>query len=217
MADQEKNEALHKSCDKALVLAMGRNKAIHKLIDSIVALGCEIPKDFLSCRPCEDQISGGFVVNSGSEKSYKPQIILCENRRLDSETFENTIVHELIHAYDVCRVKSFDWTNCVHHACTEIRASALSGECAYLHEVMRGHPQIANGHRDCVKRRAEKSLSMNLYCKVQCCNLFYDSMTSAETNCLLNRTWPLKQSQRHLTRVTMMQLLSIVRKNQLTS
>ena len=36
--------------------------------------------------------------------------------------FENTLIHELIHAYDVCRVKKFDWKNCLHHACTEVRA-----------------------------------------------------------------------------------------------
>lgn len=159
------NNDQHSSCEAALVLTMSRNKAAQKLIDGIVALGCEIPKSFLACRKCDDQISGGFVVDTGSGL-YRPQVIMCENKKLDIETFENTVVHELIHAYDVCRVKSFDWKNCLHHACTEVRASALSGECGVLHELFRGHTKIMHGHSDCVKRRAELSLSLNSNCKV---------------------------------------------------
>jgi hypothetical protein len=34
------------------------------------------------------------------------------------------VIHELIHAYDICRAK-VDWNNCRHYACTEIRASSL--------------------------------------------------------------------------------------------
>lgn len=51
--------------------------------------------------------------------SYKPQILLCENKRMDKETFEHTIVHELVHAYDVCRAK-VDFKDCFQHACTEV-------------------------------------------------------------------------------------------------
>lgn len=41
------------------------------------------------------------------------------------------VIHELIHAYDECRAKNLDWTNCAHHACSEVitmldTASALS-------------------------------------------------------------------------------------------
>lgn len=69
----------------------------------------------------------------------------------EKETFENTLVHELIHAYDFCRAK-IDFDNCAQHACTEVRAASLSGECGYLHELFRGHSNIANGHQICVKR-----------------------------------------------------------------
>ena len=30
------------------------------------------------------------------------------------------MVHELVHAYDECRGKDFDWTNCRHIACSEV-------------------------------------------------------------------------------------------------
>jgi hypothetical protein len=45
---------------------------------------------------------------------------MCENKILERETFENTLVHELVHAYDQCRVK-IDWQNCLHVACAEVR------------------------------------------------------------------------------------------------
>ena len=42
---------------------------------------------------------------------------------------ERTIQHELIHAYDHCRAE-VDWKDCVHIACSEVRAASLSGDCA---------------------------------------------------------------------------------------
>lgn len=46
------------------------------------------------------------------------------------EEINHALTHELVHAYDHCRAKNLDWTNCQHHACSEIRAAALSGERA---------------------------------------------------------------------------------------
>ena len=96
-----------------------------------------------------------------------PHVVICDNHNLESETFQHTIIHELVHAYDICRVKSFDSQNVAYHACTEIRASALSGECSILHEMWRGKFQFQGGHRDCVKRRATKSVAMNPYAQGQ--------------------------------------------------
>jgi inner membrane protease ATP23 len=108
--------------------------------------------------------SGGSCDDSDE---YQPRIVLCEDKKIDRQTFDNTIIHELIHAYDVCRAK-IDWKKCEHHACTEIRASALSGECAMSRELLRGQYNIRGGHRECVKRRASKSLAANVYCKDSC-------------------------------------------------
>jgi inner membrane protease ATP23 len=30
------------------------------------------------------------------------------------------IIHELIHAFDDCRSANLDWTDCAHHACSEV-------------------------------------------------------------------------------------------------
>lgn len=31
------------------------------------------------------------------------------------------LTHELLHAYDHCRAANLNWTNCEHHACSEVR------------------------------------------------------------------------------------------------
>ncbi|KAJ1434525.1 peptidase M76 [Ochromonadaceae sp. CCMP2298] len=158
---------MHEKCNAMLHAAVTLNPKVQKMIDSIEALGCTIPKSFFICRPCDAEISGGFNVGSSQtkESGYQPQIIVCENNILEKETFEHTIVHELVHAYDVCRAK-LDFADCAQHACTEIRASSMSGECSILHEVFRGKlKRLAGGQKDCVQRRAIKSLQMNPNCQ----------------------------------------------------
>ena len=157
----------HAQCRRRLERAVASNRTVQKMVDAIEGLGCKIPTDFLACRQCPASISGGFVVHEGegqTRQEYKPRIILCENVQLEKETFEHTLIHELVHAYDQCRAK-IDWKNCLHHACTEVRASAMSGECNLLHELFRGNTTVRNGHQECVRRRAEKSVAMNPYCK----------------------------------------------------
>ena len=157
-------DAKHAQCIKRLELGVSSSRKVQKLIDAIQTAGCTIPADFLVCRKCPPTISGGFAVHDGNSETYKPQIVMCENGMLEKESFEHTLVHELVHAFDQCRAK-IDWKNCLHHACTEVRASAISGECSILHEIFRGNTKIRNGHQECVKRRSVKSVGMNPYCK----------------------------------------------------
>ena len=58
------------------------NKEARKLVDSIEDLGCKLPTDFFICRTCEkSNISGGFSIPI-KDKVYKPQIIVCEDKKL---------------------------------------------------------------------------------------------------------------------------------------
>ena len=163
----------HKRCISRLEGTIANHRIVHKLLDSITSLGCSLPKDFFLCRKCDYDMTGGLMLPSASSsqaksnETYQPRIVLCEDKKIDRQTFDNTIIHELLHAYDVCRAK-LDWKNCEHHACTEIRASALSGECAMSRELLRGKYHIRGGHRDCVKRRAAISLSANTNCTDTC-------------------------------------------------
>ncbi|GFR48632.1 hypothetical protein Agub_g10547 [Astrephomene gubernaculifera] len=62
-----------------------------------------------------------------------------------------------------------DWSNCRHHACTEIRAANLSGDCSAWQELLRGNLPLAptrwgEQQRACVARRAALSVAMNPAC-----------------------------------------------------
>ena len=51
-----------------------------------------------------------------------------ENVMESLDTFKTYLLHELLLTFDYCRV-DIDYNNCTEIACTEIRASRLSGEC----------------------------------------------------------------------------------------
>jgi hypothetical protein len=70
--------------------------------------------------------------------SYAPQTLMCGNRVRDYRTFETVLTHELIHAYDHCRAE-VDVTNLQHHACMEVRAASLSGDCTFREEAKLGN------------------------------------------------------------------------------
>lgn len=118
--------------------------------------GCELSPGKVECRHCDGQLAGGFQDDGG--------ILLCSNHLTTQAHTSNTLVHEAVHAFDACRAK-VDWGNCVHHACSEIRAAALSGDCNFSREVfLRRNFGFAKQFQRCVKRRAELSVSLNPYC-----------------------------------------------------
>ena len=65
--------------------------------------------------------------------------MVCHNNMQSATEFENALVHELVHAFDHCRGKDLDWENCRHHACSEVRAAQLSGDCSLGQELLRGN------------------------------------------------------------------------------
>ena len=79
---------------------------------------------------------------------------------MDYSDLNRTLVHELVHAVDSCRLKA-DWSDVKQHACTEIRASSLSSECSFGVEMARGNIQMRGGWEACVKRRAKMSVGMH--------------------------------------------------------
>ena len=94
------------------------------------------------------------------------QVVVCSNHVSAQEEVNHTLTHELIHAYDHCRAADLDWRNCEHHACSEVRAASLSGDCHFKQELFRGNFGIRGQHQSCVRRRAELSVSMNPHCKL---------------------------------------------------
>ena len=88
-------------------------------------LGGEINSSNIYCRRCDENQAGGFDPVYG--------IKICANRMKSQNHLEDTIAHEMVHAYDCLRWKS-EWKgNLRHAACTEVCSESLlsvSGICA---------------------------------------------------------------------------------------
>ncbi len=95
-----------------------------------------------------------------------PEIFLCQQHIVTEDHAHQSLVHELIHAIDLCRTKMDPINNCLHMACTEIRAENLSGECGIIREAINNRISNFKGHgAECVKRRALLSVQANPNCK----------------------------------------------------
>ena len=108
------------------------------MLKSLEEAGCKIDQRHLQCRPCDETRSGGFSPDHG--------ILLCQNRFFSKKHQEDTMVHEMIHLFDHCRFK-VDWNNCLHHACSEVRAASLSGDCRWTRELRRGFFKFTKQHQ----------------------------------------------------------------------
>ena len=67
--------------------------------------------DNIRCRRCTRRQGGGFSADYG--------ILICANEMRNRKHLEDTLAHEMIHAYDYLRFK-VDWPNLRHSACTEV-------------------------------------------------------------------------------------------------
>lgn len=143
--------------------AMQHNAEVKHLMWAMEQRGCPIvdTSSFFIVKRCDRDVMGGF-------RPFPPEagIVLCHNHLQTKSEVENTMVHELIHAFDHCRAK-IDWGNCRHHACSEVRAANLSGDCSWWRELARGHLNFRGQHQKCVKRRAQLSIAMNPACRTR--------------------------------------------------
>jgi inner membrane protease ATP23 len=58
----------------------------------LAKVGCAIKTEELRCMPCDGTRSGGFSPDHG--------ILLCQNQFYNKNHMEETVAHEMIHAYD---------------------------------------------------------------------------------------------------------------------
>ncbi|XP_057857121.1 mitochondrial inner membrane protease ATP23 isoform X1 [Cryptomeria japonica] len=126
------------------------------LIEHLAKSGCSVGRDFFKAEKCGQSVSGGYQPGHGIE--------VCSNHVTLQDEVNQVIIHELIHAYDECRVANLDWSNCAHHACSEIRAGHLSGDCHFKRELLRGYFTLRGHEQECVKRRVLKSVNRNPSC-----------------------------------------------------
>ncbi|KAF9136988.1 Mitochondrial inner membrane protease atp23 [Mortierella sp. GBA39] len=151
----EINKIDRKQCELRKEQLIKTSPGVRFMMNNLVKSGCPLTKNMLECGPCDNTKSGGFSKDHG--------ILLCQNGFFSKKHQEHTMIHEMIHMYDHCVFK-LDWDNLRHHACSEVRAAALSGDCNWTREVRRGHYTFTKQHQECVKRRAAISVAGNPKC-----------------------------------------------------
>ncbi|KAI1771406.1 peptidase M76 family-domain-containing protein [Hypoxylon cercidicola] len=174
-------------CEKWRDWAFAHSPIVRFLRERAEALNGTLDGVNVACRRCPARLtedgtvhrqSGGFSPDHG--------ILLCANELASRHHLEDTLAHEMVHAWDHLRWK-VDWAgdkDLKHAACTEIRASMLSGECRWAKEAFtRGNWTLTQQFQDCVRRRAVRSVLARPRCKddaqaVQVVNQVWDSCFS---------------------------------------
>ncbi|XP_072181927.1 mitochondrial inner membrane protease ATP23 homolog [Diadema setosum] len=144
----------HRNCVDRVDFACKHNPYVKFMLAAMENIGCPVvPETHIICEPCAEDspVNGGFDPVNG-------QIVLCENKSPSQRILSTLLTHELIHAYDHCRAK-VDWTDLRHLACSEIRASSLSGDCSFLSDAIYSWKfRFRKQHQACVRSRALSSI-----------------------------------------------------------
>ncbi|KAK4155192.1 mitochondrial inner membrane protease ATP23 [Chaetomidium leptoderma] len=153
--------------DRAYLFAY--SPTIRFLRDKVTALNGTLDETNVVCRRCPARVAeDGRVVRQGGGFSPDHGILICANEMRDRGHLEDTLAHEMVHAWDHLRWK-VDWMgggNLKHAACTEIRASMLSGECRWTRETMtRGNWTLTQQFQNCVRMRAIQSVMARPACR----------------------------------------------------
>ncbi|GME26221.1 Mitochondrial inner membrane protease [Neofusicoccum parvum] len=85
--------------------------------EEIQKLGGDVGPHNVRCRRCTTPQGGGIDQDYG--------ILICANHMRNRGHVEDTIAHEMVHAYDYMRFKVDRW-NLRHQACTETASYAFS-------------------------------------------------------------------------------------------
>lgn len=144
-------------CEQHRAHLLKRSPVIRFMREKVAQLNGSIDESNIRCCRCTHRAGGGFSPDAG--------IRICANEIINRKHMEDTLSHELIHAYDHLRFK-VDFENLRHAACAEIRASSLSGECRFMQEFFtRGQFKVSQQHQECVRRRAVISVTNHPMCR----------------------------------------------------
>ncbi|KAI9780075.1 MAG: Mitochondrial inner membrane protease atp23 [Geoglossum umbratile] len=155
--DLRNEEADCRRCEEQRDYLFKYSPIIRFMRERITELNGDLNSTNIRCRRCPIRQAGGFSPDHG--------IQICANEMRSQGHLEDTLAHEMMHAYDHLRFK-VDWADLRHAACTEIRASSLSGECRWIREFFtRRQYRITQQHQECVRRRATLSVMNRPACK----------------------------------------------------
>ncbi len=133
---------------------------MHALLHALESRACALASPAVLC---EDVFGGAAAV--GAYDASRRAVVMnpaVPPRYLTQHQWTRGIAHELIHAYDDCRVDMRQEAP-RHMACTEIRAANLSGDCDFSDELRRTgfRLRVAGLQRECVRKRTLQSLRMH--------------------------------------------------------
>ncbi|ORY92379.1 peptidase M76 [Syncephalastrum racemosum] len=108
-------------CTQELAELFETSPHVRNLLQAIYALNPKALKGGITCRTC----AGTVQANRRGYYSvpYK-RVVLCADNIRSKEQLEQTLMHELVHAFDNTRKGKFQ-SMCHLIACGEVRASAL--------------------------------------------------------------------------------------------
>ncbi|ETN42346.1 uncharacterized protein HMPREF1541_01500 [Cyphellophora europaea CBS 101466] len=158
-ADERYSALDCKRCEDNRDYLLKYSPIIRYMSENIRRLGGDINSSNIRCRTCTTGMLGGF--------DHRYGIMLCANWVEKRNMLEDVLAHEMVHAYDHLRFKTkLDHeTDLKHVACSEIRASNLSGECRWSNEFFRNKIMaFTTHHQDCVRRRAIHSVKNRPNC-----------------------------------------------------
>ncbi|ETW86748.1 Metallo peptidase M76, partial [Heterobasidion irregulare TC 32-1] len=160
--DERVNEIGRRNCEKWKKELLNYSPSVVFMLRQLKLAGVDVKSENLPCSPCDQTRTGGFLPDHGA-------IILCQANLLgNKDHLEHTMVHELVHMFDHVKFK-VRWNDLRHHACSEIRAASLSGECKWTREVDRRILNFSKQHQAslpsaCVRRRAITAVMANEAC-----------------------------------------------------
>ncbi|KAI1646162.1 peptidase M76 family-domain-containing protein [Daldinia loculata] len=176
-----------KRCEEYRDWAFAHSPTVRFMREKVEALNGRLDKDNVVCRRCPARLTDdGQVHRSSGGFSPDHGILICANEVRNRGHLEDTLAHEMVHAWDHLRWK-VDWMgdkDLKHSACTEIRAAMLSGECRWAREAWtRGNWKLTQQFQDCVRKRAAQSVLARPRCKddvqaVKVVNQVWDSCFS---------------------------------------
>ncbi len=158
-------------CRAAIDRALKNSDTLRYLLDAVADLG-GTTLDRIKCISKDDAFAGaqaGYVWERTSKDVVRGDIVILAddlphgNEAAVDLLVERNLRHELIHAFDDARGE-VDPTDCDHHACSEIRAARLSGDCFWHTGDVSSHVKGDVGLY-CVESRAISAVDLNPVCK----------------------------------------------------
>jgi mitochondrial inner membrane protease ATP23 len=109
-----------KNCDEWRDWCFKYSPTVIFLKKNIEALNGDLNAKNVRCRRCPTRrTEEGSFVRQGGGFSPDHGILICANEMRDRKHLEDTLAHEMVHAWDHLRWK-VDWADLRHAACTEV-------------------------------------------------------------------------------------------------